>query len=408
MKNSLFIVLIIVSISYSQIGSIYSNTPIGELVTDFSVRRNGLGLGIASQEIYDLNPINPASWNSIPYVKFIGSFKFSSNSFSDVNSNNKLSNGSFNSLLIALPVERSLGIVFSGGIIPYSKINYKVLSPENTFDSIKYTSRFEANGGITNYYFGLSSRVKNHFSIGLAASFLVGTVSKVLSTDFLEDNMIDPEFTEKLKYNGVGVRIGIVSENLNKKFNLKPFTDIRVGFSYLNSVSLNTNLLDLKRGFFIDTVSEFNFTTKIPSQIAFGLAFNYKNKYNLYIDYLNQNLSNLNSDYKKSSFELSAHNIYSIGVELIPSSKPKNFFETISWRAGLFYKDLGIKINGQNINETGIKAGLSFPIDQLNLLDIAVQYSIRGKKEKFFVKESIFNLWVGINFAEIWFVRSED
>lgn len=408
MKNFLAIFFLFLSITYSQIGSIYSNTPIGEVITDISVRRNGLGLAIASQETYDLNPLNPASWSYIPYVKFIGSFKFTSNSYADHNGKNKLSSGSFNSLIVSFPVERNFGIVFSGGILPYSKINYKVLGPDNYFDSIKHKTQFEANGGLTNYYFGLSGRIKDYFSFGSTANFIVGTVSKVLSTDFQEENLTDPEFTEQFKYNGAGFRIGLISENLNRYLRVNFINDIRVGFTYSNKINLNTNHIELKSGFLIDTVSESNFKTKIPSQLAFGVALRVKERFNLYADFLSQDLSKLETQFKTDSYELSSQNIYSFGVELLPKIKPENFFESITWRFGFFQKNLGVKINHQTINEIGVRAGFSFPIDQFNLVDIAAQYSVRGKSEKPYVKENIFNLWIGINFAEIWFIRPED
>lgn len=404
------IILILVLLSTSIFGqaiSLYSNFGVGELNVNPTARRSGFGLGIAALDNFDINPFNPASTSKIQFVKFAGSLNYSWNSFSDQATTNSFRTGAFDYLLLAIPVQRDYGIVLSGGISPLTKMNYKVLSPEFYFDSIPYKVKYEGLGGLTDYYFGLSYNIKSFGSIGLSANFLIGTVTDQVSTEFVQTSFINPVFKTESNYKGVGVRFGFISENLKTYIDNLPLKEFRIGFSYLSPVNLSLERTKLKQGIFLDTISQNSYKTKLPGQFAAGISAKLSDRSTLYVDYLNQDWSKLNT-YSQSGFASVSQNYFSIGFEYVPVSRPEKYFEAITWRFGLFSKNIGLAVNDVKINEYGFKAGASLPVDQLNSIDIGVQYSIRGKKANNLVKESVLNIWFGINFAEIWFVRSEE
>lgn len=405
-KKFLFLILFSSSI-FGQAISIYSNFGVGELNVNPTVRRSGFGLGLAGLDNFDINPINPASTSKIQFVKFSGSLNYSWNKYSDQISSNNLNTGSFEYLLLAIPIQRDFGIVLSGGISPFTKMNYKVLSPKVYFDSLQYQVKYEGLGGLTDYFVGLSYKLKDYGSIGLSANFLIGTITDKISTEFYNSSYINPIFTTQSNYKSVAFRFGYISENLKTFLRDLPVKEIRIGFSYLNPSNLSLERTKLKQGIFIDTTSENSYWTNLPGQLAAGISAKFSDRMNIYVDYLNQDWSKLNT-YSSSNFSTTHQNYFSLGFEYLPVLRPEKYFDAITWRFGLYYNNLGVVVNNLKINEYGFKLGASLPIDQLNLFDIGVQYSIRGKKGNKFVKESILNVWVGINFAEIWFVRSED
>lgn len=407
MKKLLIIFLGLFNIITAQSASIYSNFGVGELNINPTTRRSGLGLAIAGRESFDINPFNPASSTRIQFVKFLASFNYSLNSYKDLNSSNNYQSGAFENLLFAIPIQRDYGIVLSGGILPFTRLNYKVLSSTNYFDSIPYHVKYEGLGGLTNYFIGVSYYQKNVGSFGLSSNFLIGTINRKLSTEFLNQNYVNPEFTSQYKYKGVAIRFGYISENIKNYLDEIPVKDLRIGFSYLTSASLTSELLDLKHGIFIDTTGERNYSTKIPSQFAIGLSSKFSDRLTVNVDFLNQDWTKFSTN-TLSNFDLVNQNVFSIGFEYLPLERPEKFFDAITYRFGVFVKDIGIKINNEKIREYGFKFGTSLPIDQLNLIDFGLQYSVRGKNSGNLVKESVLNLWFGINLAEIWFVRNEE
>lgn len=407
MKKIFLLILLLTDLMLAQTSSIYSNFGVGELNINPTTRRSGMGIGIAGNESFDINPFNPASTTDIQFVKFLASFNYSLNSYKDQSSSNNLRSGSFENLFFAIPVQRDLGIVISGGILPFTRLNYKVLSPDIYFDSIPYQVKYEGLGGLTNYFAGISYHFDKVGSFGISSNFLIGTINKKLSTEFLNQNYVNPEFTSQLKYRGVAFRFGYISDNIKNYFPEFPFKDLKVGISYLTSTKLRTELLDLKHGIFIDTTGESSFDTKIPSQLAFGLSSKISERFSLSVDFLNQNWTNLTTN-TYSNFVLVNQNIFTLGFEYLPLQRPEKFVDALTYRFGIFIKEIGIQINNEKIREYGFKLGTSIPIDQLNLIDFGFQYSVRGRNAGNLVKESVLNFWFGINLAEIWFVRNEE
>jgi hypothetical protein len=406
MKKILFTLVLLSSILYSQNGSIYSNFGIGELNVNPTTRRSGFGLGVAVADNFDINPFNIASNSKIQFVKFAASMSYVYNNYSDAISKNRYVSSSFENLLIALPIQRDYGIVLSGGISPFTKVNFKVLTPDIYFDTIPYQVKYESSGGITNYFFGVSYNWKNIGSLGLSSNFLVGTINRKISTE-ISNSSVNPVFTKEYQYKGTTFRFGFISENLVKYFESLPFKDLRFGFSYLLPTRLKGELLQTKQGIFIDTVKQVNQSFDLSGQLIAGLSAKLNNRLSLMVDYLNQDWTKLGTN-QLSNYTLTNQNYISLGVEYLPDVRPERFSDAITWRGGIFMKDIGISVNGEKIREYGIKTGLSLPIDQLNLIDVGIQYSIRGKKENNLIKESVFNFTFGINFAEIWFVRNEE
>lgn len=407
MKKTILLILFTLNFLVGQSSSVYSNFGIGELNVNPTARRSGFGLGVAGADNFDINPLNPASVYQLKFVKFSASGNYNVNVYSDKFSENKYSTGFFDYLLLAIPLHRDYGIVLSGGISPLTRVRYNVLSPTNYFDSIPYIVKYEGLGGITNYNIGLSYKTSEYGAFGISSNFLIGTINKKLTTDFEDQSLINPTFTKEIKFNGLAVRFGYISENLKNYYKEIPLVDLRVGISYLSRSILNTEILELKQGIFIDTTDEFSSKSRLPEQLAMGISAKFNQRLNLYVDYLNHNWTKLKT-VSISNFSLVNQNYFSIGVEYLPNPRPEKFVDAITYRLGAFYKNLGVVVNNEKINEYGFKAGISFPIDQLNLIDVGLQYSIRGKKQNDLVKESLFNIWIGINFAEIWFVRSEE
>lgn len=409
MKKIFIITVIIVAsnLVYGQVGSVYSDFGLGELNFHSSTRRSGMGLAIAGNDNFDINPFNPASISNIKFVKFIGSFSYGINFYKDDLSSNYFRSGSFQQLLIAVPIQRDYGIVLTGGITPLTKIQYKISTPELKFDSAKYTINYESFGGLYNYFIGLSYKVKDYASLGVSTNFLIGTISKSISTVFNDLSITNPKFSKLSKYRGMSVRVGFISEDLNKYIKFSSFKDLKIGFTYQFSTNLKTDYSEQKQGIFTDTVSENSFNTEFPSQFAIGISSRLNERLTLYVDYLNQDWSKFNTNSSRN-FTGKNQNYFSMGFEYLPSLRPEKYFDAISWRFGLFLNDLGFTINNEKINEYGIRAGVSLPIDQLNMIELGVQYSTRGKLKSNLVKESILNFWFGINLAEIWFVRNEE
>jgi hypothetical protein len=392
---------------FAQIGSGYSRYGIGDVLVSPSVRRNGFGgLGLASTDQFDVNSLNPAAWNGIRSVKILASMRYFTNNYSDGINSNFSASSSFESVALSIPLSNDNGIGFVIGATPYSKVNYDVIN-YNLIDSIGFKAQYSGDGGLNKIYFGTSYKFPFDLSIGLSADYLVGTINHRASIDIGKIDFVNSGFVNEYRLRGFSFTFGTISPNLESSLKFGLFEDLRVGVSYSTGARLKTESRNLKYGTTEDTLMVNNYITEIPFRFGFGLEAQFSERFRAYVDYLFQDWLKYRTN-NQQDFNLATLSKTVFGVEYLPTAKPESFLQTFALRFGLFLRNSEFKIRGEKINEFGINFGFSFPFDQINLIDFALEYSIRGKSENHLQKDNMFKLWVGINFAEFWFMKSED
>ena len=75
-------------------------------------------------------------------------------------------------------------------------------------------------------------------------------------------------------------------------------------------------------------------------------------------------------------------------------------------RVGFFYDQTYYKIKAEKINEVGFTTGADFSIYGNTRVSIGLEYSMRGVVS--LQQDKIFRVSVGLNAAEMWFVRPEE
>lgn len=403
--------LIILPEIFAQGSSIYSRYGIGDLFLSSSARRNGFGgLGVALEDKYFLNDINPAGWNKLALTRFeIGATidRLSIESFQGESTFNEFT---FSGLSFGVPLEKDLGISLVGGLIPYSNVDYTI-SFLNTGDITgDYTIDYTGKGGISKFFIGSSYRLPLDFSVGLAYEYYTGKIDYTSNVSFPDSiGYEDGGYKKHNEYRGMGLNMGLISGNIADLFDSGIFNEIRFGLSYnkflnlksdttliavssLGSISLEHNIVDVK----------------VPDRIGFGVHIRLADDYNFMIDYLNQNWTEYTIDGQKSSY-LNNMKKYSFGFEY----KKQNVtvltptLEQVIWRCGLSFGTTNYRINNNEIDQFSLYAGVSYPVDFGSSLDIGLEYSTRGKTENYLLKENIFKVYFALSIGELWFIRQD-
>ncbi|MBM4174784.1 MAG: hypothetical protein FJ213_01220 [Ignavibacteria bacterium] len=411
LKNIFSSLIIITAIflidAQAQIGSGFSRNGVGDILINPSVRRNAIGgLGIASTDQFDINSLNPAAWNGIRTIKFLASMRYTSNKYSDGTNSNFLASSSFESINLSIPISVENGINAVLGTTPYSKVNYDVIS-NSSIDTIAYQDHYSGDGGLNKIYFGSSFRFPFGLAIGFSADYIVGTTNHRASVDFKKYDFVNTGFVNEKKFGGFAFSFGAITPNLDQIINLGLFEDLRFGITYSTKAKLNTESRELKFGTTEDTVLVNDYKTEIPSRLGIGLEASLSNRLRGYVDYFYQDWSQFKTN-NQLELNLKALSKIALGFEYLPIQKPESFFGTFVWRFGLFLRNSEFIVKNEKISEFGVIFGFSFPFDQINLLDFAFEYSIRGKSVNYLQKDNMFKFWIGINFAELWFIRDED
>jgi hypothetical protein len=129
MKNKFLVVILILLNGYSvaQSNSSYTRFGIGDPEYSASARISAIGqLGVAVIDDNTISSINPASWFKFKGTRFGIDIAYTGLIISENNSSSFYSETDFKGFNFGFPVSEDYGIGVAAGLIPYSRISYKV------------------------------------------------------------------------------------------------------------------------------------------------------------------------------------------------------------------------------------------------------------------------------------------
>ncbi len=407
-KILLFISLTVTLLN-AQSSSPYSRYGIGDLKYSFSTRYQGLGqLGVSLQDKYHISTINPAAWSNFDRTKI--EFALSYNGVIIDGSNDKIYSAEteIEGVNFGFPISTDLGIGFAAGLIPFSRVSYQSRQNFSNPDSLiyNYDLIFEGKGGLSKIFLGSSVKILSDWSVGATFDYYFGNFKYLSAISFNNQTNFASEYNLVYRPTGFGTTIGILSPDLNNFIGIENLSNLNFGasinyFSKFKTDSVVTSISSV----LLDTIAQFSDYMELPTKFNVGLSFIISQRYLFTFDYSAQNFSEFklfskSSDNLQNSYKISTGFEYQAVNEL--STK---FWERVLWRLGLSYEKTPYKFSGIGINQYSIFGGLSIPLNPDNLIDVSVQYSTRGTKEKNLLKEDFFRLNLSLVFNELWFLR---
>lgn len=383
----------------------YSYFGIGLPTFNGSVENRSMeGLSITPDSIH-FSFQNPAGFGALKFTTFtVGG----THQIVDVENNqasNSATNTSFDYLALGIPTGK---LNFGFGIVPYSGVGYKLKN--ETDDAF---SKFSGRGGLNKLFLSFGYRIKKGLRVGLEGAYNFGNIQN--ESLFMQDD-IQYGTREKNRSNlsGFQFKLGAQYERqLNKKLLLK------TSASYSPSAKLNSenirNLATITRNIAGQavavnerdiTLGDTNFN--LPSDFRIGAGVGERQKWFVGAEY--ENIGK--TEYKNTSFSLrkvsfESANVYRLGGFYIPNYDDiTNYFNRITFRAGLRYQDTGLNINQSSVDEFGISFGLGLPAgNYLSNINLGVEYGKRGTTASGLVRENFLNVFIGISFNDKWFIQ---
>lgn len=400
---------------FAEGGSIYSRYALGDLSYSYSARRMALGgLGLAALDRSDIGNLNPAAWSGIDLTRFNIGLDFRGYGLKDNNNSAFYSGTQFAGFSLAIPIEKSFGMTLVLGITPYSNIEYEV-TEDRTSTQFPHSLYFQGEGGISRSFLGLSYVTPFNWNIGASLDYYIGTIEYVNGIDFTNNNILNSEFNKTYKLSGLGGNFGIITDDLLKHIASNSSSELRLAFTYTLSQEFDADT-SLTSTSYSNTREEptgsstFDLATgkasvNIPSRMGIGLSFLLNRDYNFLVDYYFQPWSEYQFTGKKIDNLRDLQKI-SLGFEYKNAdTRTGGFWEHIALRTGLSYEQTPYVIKGTEINQFSIMGGFSLPLDNVNTLDMGVEYSMRGTNENNLIKENLVKLNVTLNLGELWFFR---
>ena len=160
----------------------------------------------------------------------------------------------------------------------------------------------------------------------------------------------------------------------------------------------------------VDTLFNDEGTVTVPMKYGFGIHVGKPNRWTLGLDASIQNWNSF--EFFDEVNELKQSLSVNFGGEWTPDVVSPNFFKRVAYRGGAYYQSTALNVNGQPVNEMGVNFGFGIPIGRFNFvsrnfsrLNVGFGVGKRGSLDSNPLEELTFQLRLGFNLNEIWFIQ---
>lgn len=392
----------------------YSMFGVGKIAYEGSAYNNAMGgIGIGMRDNGVINLTNPASITARDTLSFMFDFGVNQKNSYFNDGMNKAAYNVFNMQNVAFtfPIYKTSAIVV--GISPFSDVGYKFQSTETDNDivadmgDVKYQQY--GTGSIYQLFAGASVMFFDRISIGAQGIYYFGYMNKHNDILFNSSSAYNTVYTGwDYKVHSFSGKFGIQYIQPFKKNN----SQLVIGGTYRLASRMSGEVTryaysNADTVLYDNAISASNLT--ISDEFGAGVSYRVNNKWAVGVDYIQQNWHNSvfpdNSTW--NNFGVATARYYKAGFELTPNMYDIRYYmKRVTYRAGAYFEQSYVKVNGHQINAFGITFGASFPIYRWhNAVSVAVDIGQRGTLRHDLVRERYINFIVNINLHDIWFVK---
>lgn len=364
------------------------------------------GISMFSDSIH-LNLQNPSGIAHLKLVNFsvAGTHNYVNQKSAD--QEGVASSTSINYIGLGFPISRKLGFGF--GVLPLTSVGYTL---ENLSEDAIIQNTGE--GGMNKVYFNLGYNINKNFTIGIDANYNFGNIENNTLL-FNENVQLATLETNQSNLSGFSFKLGATYQaKLNN--NLQLFSSlIYTPETQLESENLRQIASVIVANGFVQATNDVrdidvaNTELTLPSEITFGFGLGQARKWFVGAEYSYQQTENFsNRSFTLDNVSFSNASRYKLGGFYIPRySSLSNYFEKVTYRAGIRYEETGLIINNTQVNEFGISFGVGLPVGQLfSNFNLGFEVGKRGVTKNGLVQENFFNTTLSLSLNDKWFIKT--
>lgn len=389
-------------------GSVYTIYGLGDMDYSSGIRTDGMGItGISLLGNYN-NSLNPAAWTKIQYTIFSTGLTVQSFKSTDGTNTSTRMYADFEGFNLSVPIKAANGWILNLGLNKYSIVNYDIQNQGSSLGE-PYTQYYRGNGGLNRFSAGLSYLLFKYISLGVQFNYAFGDIEKTNQIDFSNPAIFDTRNSITNTITGYYFNTGLIFNGFGKLFGSKKLDDLNLGLYFSTPAKFNSSITGtFERVSKTDSVNFTEGKLDMPYTFGAGISKEFNNRLILAADFIYRNWDNYKY-YGQHPGEIKNSYKAGVGVEFTESNKPDApFLSKVTLRLGANYTSDYFRVNGNNIISYGFSFGFGFPISNFNKLDIAFNYTRKGKTSSGLVKEDIFKISAAVNISELWFLRPKD
>lgn len=383
-----------------------------------SMQRQMGSIGYAMHSGRQINVMNPASYAAIDSLTFlfdIGAdmsviWQKQYNSADKVMEKDKRFGGGLDYITMQFPIWKYIGA--SIGVVPYSYVGYAFGS-----DISHGAMTNQGEGGINQAYLGLAGTYGG-FSLGFNVSYDFGNIlNDVFSTP--ETGSGQTLFEHVMQIRDWNIVLGA---QYTTKVSKTERLNLGLTFSPKKSIHGQTwaTLQETTRDSQADTIAYMNMKGNYftPMSIGAGIGWVHEraSRWMVEFDFTYQQWSKakysplykLGEDPNPENLvfqgmEFKDRTRFAFGGEFIPKIRG-NYWQRLAYRAGVYYNNDYLNIQGNQLKEYGVTAGVGFNTPEgKTMINLGFEWKHRKATPNPLITENFFNITLGVNFNELWF-----
>ena len=373
-----------------------------------SMQRQMGSIGYAMHSGRQINVMNPASYASIDSLTFL--FDIGADMTILWQKQEDIKERSFGGgldyITMQFPIWKYIGT--SIGLVPYSYVGYAFGS-----DIQHGAMSNQGEGGINQAYLGLAGRYAG-VSLGFNVSYDFGNIiNDVFSTP---DNSGQTLFEHVMQIRDWNLVIGA---QYTTKVSRSERLNLGLTFSPKKSIHGQTwaTLQETSRESEADTIAYMKMKGKYytPLSIGAGIGWVHEHisRWMVEVDFTYQEWSKATysplyslSDPDNLVFQgmnFKDRTRFALGGEFVPKLRG-NYWQRLAYRAGAYYNNDYLNIQGNRLKEYGVTAGVGFNTPEgKTMINLGFEWKHRQATPNPLITENYFNITLGVNFNELWF-----
>ena len=380
-----------------------------------SMQRQMGSIGYAMHSGRQINVMNPASYASIDSLTFLFDmgadmsviWQKQYNEEKHKDDRDKRFGGGLDYITMQFPIWKYIGA--SIGLVPYSYVGYAFGS---AIEHGAMTNQGE--GGINQAYFGLAGTYGG-FSVGANISYDFGNIiNDVFSTPSSGSGQTLFEHVMQVRDWGI-----VIGAQYTTKVSRSERINLGLTFSPKKSIHGQTwaTLQETSRDSKADTIAYMNMKGNYytPMSIGAGIGWTHErvSRWMVEFDFTYQEWSKAkysplysikNPDQEVfQGMNFRNRTKFALGGEFIPKIRG-NYFQRMAYRAGAYFNNDYLNIQGNHLKEYGVTAGFGFHTPEgKTMINLGFEWKHRKATPNALITENFFNITLGVNFNELWF-----
>ncbi|MES2812511.1 MAG: hypothetical protein V4670_08595 [Bacteroidota bacterium] len=379
----------------------YSFHGIGEVKFKGTIENRSMGgLGILNDSIH-INLQNPAALSSLKLTTFAVAGTFSPTKLKNDTETQKAQRTTLDYLSMAFPAGK---LVVNLGLMPYSAVGYKIVSNTGT-ESYKY----DGTGGVNKAFVGAGYQLNKKISFGAEIAYNFGKIERNVAF-FGNDLQNGINELNKSEIGGLSLNSGLIYKTKIKNYNFVSSLSFAPS-AVLNSNNLRqTGTLSVQGSTIVlSNVTEDdvpNTKLRLPSKLSIGTGIGDEKKWFVGTEISLLSKGDLDVDLNDEAvYEKGSK--FSLGGYFTPKYNSfSNYFDRITYRAGLRYEKTGLVVRNESIKDQALTLGLGFPLGgTFSNINLGFELGKKGTTNAGLVQENYMNFSVGLSFNDRWFVK---